>query len=411
MPAAPPAPPRSALRRAGLILALSLCAGYVALPHLPGSAVAGARLLFDYWDLTVYFEESRWAYSGQAPYLDIPSEYPLLANLAFGVVHALSRPALYAVLPRLPEALLPQAPYLAFVWLWLAAALTLLLLAAGHAWRLRPANLLLWLGPASLYFALYRFDVYPAVATLLFLRALHRRRATAAVLWLGLAIALKGYAVVLLPVLFCTLRAEAGPRRAAALCGLALAPFALQNLALWAALGRQAMLLPYRIQSQRGLTGESSWDALLTLCGLGWAGGAAGLRRVLLGARPDLARGALAAMAPCLARPRTAERATAAMLVALLGWLCCASFYSPQFLLWLLPLVSYLRSGPLLWGTALYGLLSYLYFPVVFDLGRAWLPLVVVAVSGARLALWALAVRHLRRPGPAAQGPAGSAPG
>ena len=58
---------------------------------------------------------------------------------------------------------------------------------------------LAWLAPSPIYFALFRFDLYPAVVTLMFLLAVRRTAYITGAIWLGVAVALKGYAMFLLP--------------------------------------------------------------------------------------------------------------------------------------------------------------------------------------------------------------------
>ena len=65
--------------------------------------------LFDWQDIHVYFESSRWMTGAGTLYRQVPSEYPLLPNLLFGAVRMVSN-----AVPLLPEA------YDRFAWVWVS---------------------------------------------------------------------------------------------------------------------------------------------------------------------------------------------------------------------------------------------------------------------------------------------------
>ena len=49
----------------------------------------GLRLAFDADDMGVYFKSARWVIEGGRLYREVPSEYPLLANITFAVLRYL----------------------------------------------------------------------------------------------------------------------------------------------------------------------------------------------------------------------------------------------------------------------------------------------------------------------------------
>src|SRR5262249_41224794 len=136
-------------------------------------------------DVHDYFNYATGLLGGGAAYRDVASPYPLLANLLFAMVRLIT--SLFGGLD-------------AFVWRWAAlagVAYVMVLdtvMARASSWLATLA----WLAPATIYFALLRYDIYPAAATLLALLAIRRDSYLAGAAWLGLAVALKGYALFLL---------------------------------------------------------------------------------------------------------------------------------------------------------------------------------------------------------------------
>jgi hypothetical protein len=103
---------------------------------------------------------------------------------------------------------------------------------------------------------------------------------------------------------------------------------------------------------------------------------------------------ALAAAAMC---PRSFEDLVNAFLFAVLGFMSFSVFYSPQYVLWILPLVSFSASRIILATATLLSWLTYIYFPIGYDLMQAGQPslfkTMVVAVSLLRLFMMFLAVK------------------
>ena len=156
-----------------------------AILHLAGKKF-GVRLASDDFDIRVYFASARWVIEGGRLYREVGSEYPLFANIIFATLRFLA----YLLHPG----------FYAFKGLWVASAwLVYLWYVYRFVKDIGIFVALAWLAPAPIYFALFRFDLYPAVATLMFLFAIRRTAHIEAAIWLGVAIALKGYALFMLP--------------------------------------------------------------------------------------------------------------------------------------------------------------------------------------------------------------------
>jgi uncharacterized membrane protein len=321
-----------------------------------------------------------------------------------------------------PPALLPEEAYrhafkalmaLLGVGMLVVAALILVRLGAGPK-RLYGALTALALAPLALGpVSLNTYDAWPALLVAAALCALLYDRPTLALALLGFAFTAKLYPAVLLP-LFCL---AAGPRNLmrpllafVAVVAFVLGPFAL--------IGWDGLWESLEAQRQRSLQLESLGGAILAAAdriGLYDAtvvsSSTAALSRDLAGSLPDglaVATTALQAAAILavawlfLIRGEvTGERLLAASAATLAGFLVFSRFISPQYLVWLLPLVPLVMpplgvaAAGLLAGAMVLGQLWFFHYREVFALDDVvWL---VVLRDALLVALYGLLVAAVWR--------------
>lgn len=349
------------------------------------ASARGLVHLHDRHDLKVYWQSSRWVVGEGVLYRDVESEYPLAANLLFGAARAAARLG-----PPFPE------PFDRFAWWWMSGAWAAYLATLYVVWTRVPGRpIWLWLTPTALHFSLLRYDVYPILATLLAALAAREDRHRRAALWLGVAIALKGYGVFLLPAWTVFVGARAGIREAARFAALALLPLVAGSLLALSFSGMQGMLSPFRAQVGFSFNGESTWDALR----IAFGPAAFGLVDALSRWRTAIVL-AVALLAAAL-RPRSFDALMLACIVALLGYMSFTFVYSPQWVLWLVPFTMLGASRLVRALTLLLSWATYLYFPVLYFRHRArggpafgWS---VVGIASLRFALLATAGALLAR--------------
>lgn len=266
-------------------------------------------------------------------------------------------PGAFAVF--LPPALLPDDWYrhafkllmaLLGVAMLFVAALILVRLGA-QAGRLYGALGALALSPLAIGpVSLNTYDLWPALLVAGAVCALLYGRATLGFALLGLAVTAKLYPLALLPV-FCL----AAWRRGLGRPLLAFAGVVLVVVGPFALLGWDGLWESVDAQAQRALQLESLGGALLVAADkLGLydaevvSGSTAALSRDLGGSAADGVAAAMsvlqvlavAMVAWLFARAnRDGERLVAAAAATLAGFLAFARFVSPQYLIWLLPLV------------------------------------------------------------------------
>lgn len=354
----------------------------------------GIRWAFDGHDLGVYFSSARWSVGGGTLYDDVPSEYPLLANLLFAAARWLGD--LYSSTIR---------PFYG-VWILMAAAAYLygLYRVAQQGATLA---VLVWLSPAAVYFSLLRYDVFPALATLLALLAIRRGAEVRGALWLGVAVALKGYALFLLPAYGIYLLQRRGFLAAVRIGSLTVLPMAVSLLVVLLFAGWDGVTAPFTFHADRGLNGQSTYDAINYVLGTDLRFDSTLAQRAAQGLQVG------AALAAAALRPRTFDQLVSAFLVAMVGFITFSVFYSPQFVVWILPIACLAASRRVLVLAIAFSWLSYLYFPAAYDLtlygrvdalrGSSLLDLAVLAVAITRVGMIVAALAD-RWPGRSATG-------
>jgi uncharacterized membrane protein len=353
-------------------------------------------------DVHLYERYTSWLLHGRVPYRDFFMEYPPGALVAFVPAQIAGRVHYNAAFKVLMAVCGAAALVL--------VALVLLRLGAT-AGRLWAGVLLVALSPVALGpISLNTYDAWPALLTIGALFALLAGRDAAAGALLGLGFAAKVYPVVLLPpALVWTWRLH-GRRRAAAVAS-AFAAVALVVVVPFLAVAPHGLLESFRAQAARGAQIESlaaqvlvaaDHAGLYTVHVMHHTHGAVSYdvhgaaARVLAAASSVLQLVAAALVAWLYARRRDdPERLALAFAAAVAGFLAFTRFFSPQYVVWLIPLVAVADSvlGWLVLATALVlDQVWFFHYRSIVELGgRSW------AVLARDLLVLALFVVLLRR--------------
>jgi hypothetical protein len=249
--------------------------------------------------------------------------------------------------------------------------------------------------PAALYFGLMRFDVVPALLTALSLACLGRRWPAASGAALAAASLVKVYPVLLVPLV---LRHLWPDRRAtlAWLAGYGVTAALLLGPPLWRE-GWQAVAAPYRFQLGRAPESEppTAYGTVLP----------AGLAANNLAGRAFRFGCLLLTLAAVLwRRPATLEDVLRRGAIVLIVFVSLAVFYSPQWVLWLAPLLLPLtaRQRGLAWLVAGLDLVTYGTWPLAYSWPAGSPEALVLTLAYARFALLgAVVLLLLRAPAPA----------
>lgn len=234
--------------------------------------------------------------------------------------------------------------------------------------------------PGTVFFALNRFDVWPALTTAVAFACLGRGKREWAGVWFGVGVLLKVYPVLFVPVVWRYLGPVRGVRFVGAFVGTLVVGFGVSA----AVMDWTATLAPIQVQFARPLetTSWTFYGRLLPLDLGHWKEGRLGIlvlaELVVLALKPVDLDGVL--------------RRCAAVLIV---FVALAVFWSPQWMLWFLPLVVPLvpRSR---WAytsaVVALDLLNYYTFPILFwnlaDLSDESYPIVAETMIYIRAAAW-----------------------
>jgi hypothetical protein len=352
------------------LLAVLVLAGSWALIHVGGYAHDDDLIR----DTPLYQQYGEAMAAGKLPYRDFVLEYPPGALPMF-------------VLPSLGQGRQSEERYRRRFELVLfacaaaaLAAMAAALAALGAHW-LRVASALAFaaLTPLTLgQLILTRFDLWPAALAVTALAFLLWRRPSFGFAVLAVAVAAKVYAAVLLPLALAFVWHREGRRRAAVSAALFLTVLAA-CVVPFALLSREGLWLSFKWQLERPLQVESLGASLLIaahhLFGLGVtvefgygshniAGRAAD---VLVDAQSALLAAVLLAIWIWFARrPRGPEALVSAAAAAVCAFVALGKVFSPQFMIWLVPLVPLVRGRR---GLAASALLA-----AALVLTRGWFP-------------------------------------
>jgi Glycosyltransferase family 87 len=376
--------------RAGLALAAVCAAGAFAafwgFLHLHAYANGQIR------DTPVYQGYGENVVTGQVPYRDFDVEYPPGALPAF-VLPAIGSPSAHGYRSRFDLLMLVCG-----IGAVAAVAATLGALGAGPIRLLSTLGLTavtpLLLGPV----VLTRYDLWPAALAAVALAALCAGRDRLALALLGLAVAAKVYPAVLAPLFVAHVWRRRGGREAAVALGIGLgvavavfAPFvALAPGGVWDSVVRQVSR-PLQIES----LGSAVLIAGHHLFGLGLDVETSHGSQNLVGSLPDAVGAAASALvlAGLVAlwlwfarRPRDRETLVRASAAAVCLFVALGKVLSPQYLIWLIPLVPLVRGRRGVAASGLFAaalLLTQLWFPerywnLVFGFGGYESALVLV---------------------------------
>jgi hypothetical protein len=323
-------------------------------------------------DTPVYERYGSAIDSGQVPYRDFAVEYPpgalpVFALPALGGAHG-------DVFRRRFELLMA---FLGEVMV-ICVAVALVALGAGRRWLIAALGFVALAAVALGPVVLTRFDLWPAVLTAAALAALLSGRLRLGHVALGAAVAAKLYPAVLVPITIAYVWKHEGRREAVACGGLLLAVLAAVFIP-FIVLAPHGVWESFWNQGSRPLQIESLGAALLLaghhVFGYGVTMDSSHGSQNLAGAAPDAFAVALSVLQLValtttwilFARgPATRERLLLASAAALVAFVALGKVLSPQFLIWLIPVV------PLVYGRR--GLAASVLLAAALVVTQLWFP-------------------------------------
>lgn len=227
----------------------------------------------------------------------------------------------------------------------------ILVLIRGYESGAPPGAVWLAVLPGAVYFSLNRFDVLPALATALGFACLGRNRPAWSGGWFAIGALLKVYPVLFAPVILRYLGPKMGTAWLAGFAGVVLAGVGVSV----AAVGWEGTVGPIRVQLGREL--EPGWSHYGRLLPVELANHSPLRLAILAGA----------VLAAAVTRPADLSAVLRRCGVVLVVFVLLAVFWSPQWVVWFLPIVVPLagRSRTIAALAAAIDLLAYLTFALL----------------------------------------------
>jgi Glycosyltransferase family 87 len=367
-------------------------------------------------DTPVYQRYGNAIADGKVPYRDFDLEYPP------GALPVFALPGLAE--PGHDQEVTPGFRRTFETLMWLSGAVTLLAVAIVLRALRRPPPamwaVLLFVALAPLLLGslvLSRYDLWPVALVVGSLAALVSGRLRLGHVLLGLGITAKLYPAVLLPLAVAFAWKRAGRREAVVCTGIAVAVVAVVFLP-FVVLAPGGVWHSVSVQLDRPLQVESLGSAVLLAAhhvfGVDVTGATSHGSQNLAGGAADalalattiLQAAVLVGIWVAFARgPGSSEALVRAAAAVLCAFVAFGKVLSPQFLLWLIPVVPLVRGRRGLWASGLLAValvLTQVWFPsryfrfaLDFEAGLTW---VVLARDLALVALVAVLVLPLWRP-------------
>jgi len=318
---------------------------------------AGARIINDYSDRGIYAEEGLWLARSKIPYTESFSEYPQIALYFFAVPHLL-------VSFINPHGSLPIDYATVFSLLMMVFSFASIVTLGKLLSNDRKNWALLLLLPASFYFTFNRFDIMPCCLALLSVYYYSRGHYKLSAVFLAVGVLTKWYLVLLVPIFLAHYFSAHKRIPWPMLITFGLTGFVIVLPTLLTG-GVNGLFLFYNFP----VTTEMNNESLLFLVDYG-------ARQVFKTSFANSFTFGLFLLLQfvtiplCLtSRVATFDKVLKWSALALLTFLLFAKFYSPQWILWVSPflILNARKKADVLW-IILFDLLTYLYFPIGFDL-------------------------------------------
>ncbi|MFA5134961.1 MAG: hypothetical protein WC505_04225 [Patescibacteria group bacterium] len=326
------------------------------------NADAGVRMLRDDFELSVFYNRGSWLLNGSTPYdPELFQEYPQLGLMYVSLPHVFSssyagyRTALI-VMNLLAYGVLIVVTYL------------ILKKLGRSSWLL-----LLFALPSMLYFAMNRFDIFVVLLAQVSLYLLLSKRYTASCVLLAAAVLTKWYPIIFAPAYALYMYAQLGPvqYRAALKRGMiAFCAIVVGVMGLSFMVDGVHSLVPYLFHSSRPAGVGSFYFHVVQQFLLGL-----GLEQVnYFGIAVFFF---LQFMIPLLllvrfkklsAAPRGDRSLVLWLTLAVFTFILFSRFYSPQWVLWFLPLLVLVARTKLeVFLIIIFDIINYLAFPVIWQ--------------------------------------------
>lgn len=311
-------------------------------------------IVYDPHDLNVFYKEGSWILSGEQPYKEVFSEYPQIATYVFAIPHIITSGLEFLFGCQNINRKRAYEFIFSLMMAVCSAVLIILIYNLRSQYKFWAFLLLL---PASFYFTQNRFDILPSMLTIASLYLLFKDYFKLSFILLAVSVMTKWYAIILFPI-FVTYYYSLHKQihwKATASFFLTILVIILPTILIS---GWRDFLSPYAYHLNRAGNSESLFY-LFTLI----------LKPLAFLSIPFLLLQFAIAAFSIFAMINNKEKILVWSLLAILGFILFAKFYSPQWWLWISPfLIILARTKKDVILIFAFDLLTYIYFPFIYGL-------------------------------------------
>ncbi|MFH1199037.1 MAG: hypothetical protein V1650_02610 [Candidatus Omnitrophota bacterium] len=316
----------------------------------------GLKLLQDD-DRNCYYLRAAWVIDKTIPYKDNFQEYPLLG-------------AYFLALPRLINPTVCQYRIIFTGLMFIIFYVTIYLLSKiSKIIDGDYKNIILVMFPSFLWFTANRFDLLPAALSLLSTYLLFRNKYNSAFFVLGLAIMTKWYPIIYAPLFLSYVYANQSnkiEKRVVSFKALFFLLFVIGVICMHAILlsGGKNFFVPYIWHWDRW----ANADSLLSFLKLPYMTG----QRVVIIKWIFFSLQFVSLPLLLMRAIKSKKELIASMAIATVSFIIFAKFNSPQWLLWVSPIMLLINARAVFVLLLLFDLSTFIYFPLGADLSYMW---------------------------------------
>jgi len=362
-----------------LLLFLLICFLIFILPFRNNLGI-GVKIVNDSHDRHKYAVRGSWFSLSKIPYTEVFSEYPQVATYFFALPYVLletiiSRDKILIDLSQISNVShLPYPPrniflsneivhYYAVVFSFLMMVSSFLSISLLYELRKNHKNLsLLLLLPASLYFTYNRYDIMPCFLSLLSLYLLSKKQYKMSAFVLSIGMLTKWYLLLLLPIFLTYYYSTHNKINWSMIIIFSLTSFMIILPTLISS-GIDGLLVPYKFHFSRGVNNESLFYLINYLSNKTLNTNITNKFTFPLFFLLQLSIVPLCITSKILSFEKVIKWSALSILIFMLF----AKYYSPQWILWISPLLilDAIKRVDAIW-IVLFDLITYIYFPISY---------------------------------------------
>lgn len=373
------------IKKSILVLSLLVICSLILSLAFHNNLGLNVRIFNDYWDRSLYAERGSWFTLSKTPYTEVFSEYPQVATYFFALPYILMETIIPQNKIRKPIEKISNRSYSSLrkdlkVYAMFFSLLMMIFsfLSISILYKFKGNLSFLILLPASFYFTFNRYDIMPCFLSLLSLYLLSKKQYKMTALVLSIGVLTKWYLILLLPIFLSYYYSIHKKINWSMIFTFSLTSFVIILPTIFSG-GIDGLLVPYKFHWSRGMNRESSLYIINYLFNNVFNINIANKFTFFLFLLLQFSIVPLCITSKIVSFDKVIKWSALSILIFLLF----AKYYSPQWILWISPflILNAKKRSDIAW-IILFDLLTFIYFPISFDLfGKSILFVIVISLK------------------------------